>query len=340
VPPPARPSFPGPADVVAGGPGASRADVVAGGPAARVGVGEPVPFLAPRADAYGASRWEPDLPLRPRPAEGTRTFSSALLSGLGGEAVADAPPPGARGRAVVAARGWAARVAALRGDERTAMLAVGGVVGLVLLLLAGFVLVARLTGGPSTPAAAAAPSPTAAAAPTGAGQPTPTPTEEPTPTGSPLPPSSGAFVARHSNLCLAAPAGRTDPGAQLVQRGCGTDFGTAFLLVARDQPDTYALVNENSSRCADVYGASTDDAAPVVQWDCNGGPNQTFQLRPLTDATGAPTGYVQLVALHSGKCLDVTGLGTAEGTPIQQFACRDPASEAAAGNQSWRFAPG
>jgi hypothetical protein len=268
-----------------------------------------------------------------------------LLTGLGGsvEAPPAAPPPvfappptRFRDKVVAAIRRWAGRIAALRGDERTALLAVGAVVGLVLLLLAVLIVVVRLTGGDGAPAAAApaTPGPTAAA-------PTPTATAEPTPTESPLPPSAGSFAARHSGLCLAAPQGRTDSGAQLVQRTCGTDFGTGFLLVAKDQPDTYALVDAGTSRCADVYGASADNGAPVVQWDCNGGPNQTFQLRPVTDATGADTGYVQLVALHSGKCLDVVGLSRDENALIQQYDCRDPIAESdpAAGNQSWKFSP-
>jgi hypothetical protein len=76
-----------------------------------------------------------------------------------------------------------------------------------------------------------------------------------------------------------------------------------------------------------------------VQWDCNGGANETFQLRPLLDPSGANTGYVQIVAAHSGKCLDVTGGATTEGAPIQQWDCRDAATELdpSAGNQSWTF---
>ena len=67
--------------------------------------------------------------------------------------------------------------------------------------------------------------------------------------------------------------------------------------------------------------------------------DETFQLRPLADTTGADTGYVQIIALHSGKCLDVTAISAEENAPIQQYTCRDPAAEIdpAAGNQSWKF---
>ena len=51
-------------------------------------------------------------------------------------------------------------------------------------------------------------------------------------------------------------------------------------------------------------------------------------------------GYVQIVAEHSGKCLDVVGQSRDEGAPIQQFECRDEVTEAGYGNQSWKLTPG
>jgi hypothetical protein len=303
-----------------------------------------VPVGATRADLWPAA--PPYGPHPPDAEYSTGSFTQVLLTGLGGS---DEPPPPApapaqpgsptaRGRAVATTRRLAARVGALRGDEKTALLVVAGVVGVVLLLLALLVLVVRLaTGRGSDPAPAAAPPP-ATATPGASTEPTPTAT--PSPTGSPLPPSGGSFTSKRSGLCLGAPQGRSDAGAQLVQRACGTDFGTGFLLVGAAQPGLYELVNAGASRCADVLGASMDNGAPVVQWDCNGGPNETFQLRPLLDATGADSGYVQIVAAHSGKCLDVTGGATNEGAPVQQWDCQDPTlalDPAAGGNQSWRF---
>ncbi|MFE9139094.1 RICIN domain-containing protein [Streptomyces sp. NPDC007355] len=38
-------------------------------------------------------------------------------------------------------------------------------------------------------------------------------------------------------------------------------------------------------------------------------------LRPAAD------GYVNVVARHSGKCLDVSGLSTADGAEVFQYAC-------------------
>jgi hypothetical protein len=309
------------------------------------------PVGATRADLWpaAASGYGPRHPGGPDPVTGS--FTRVLLTGLGGSdeppppAPAAAPPgpPTARSRAVATTRRLAARVGALRGDEKTALLVVAGVVGLVLLLLALLVVVVRLaTGHGGNPAPSAVPPPAASAAPSGSTSAEPSPTATPSPTGSPLPPSGGSFTSKRSGLCLGAPQGRADAGAQLVQRACGTDFGTSFLLVGAAQPGLYELVNAGASRCADVLGASVDNGAPVVQWDCNGGPNETFQLRPVLDPAGADTGYVQIVASHSGKCLDVTGAATNDGAPVQQYDCHDAATEAdpnAGGNQSWRFSP-
>jgi endoglucanase len=73
-----------------------------------------------------------------------------------------------------------------------------------------------------------------------------------------------------------------------------------------------------------------------VQWVCHGGDNQVFELRELPGSDG----YVQIVAEHSGKCLDVAGQSRDEGAPIQQFECRDAVAEAGYGNQSWKLTPG
>lgn len=322
---------------------------------------EPAPLLfgapgGPAGLAFGApggaGGYGPPRPYRSadgRLDDSTGTFTRVLLTGLGGEAdhpaaAVPAPPHprpqpstaggrvlgAGRDRTVATTRRLGARLAALRGDERTAMLAVGAVVGVVLLALAILVVVVRFTGDRAEPAASRPGAPAVA---------TPTQSAGPTPTESPLPPTGGSFAARHSGFCLGAPAARTDSGAQLVQRACGVEGAAGFQLVAQaDRADAYALVDAGTSLCADVYGASVADGAPVVQWDCNGGPNQTFELRALPDSGG----YVQIIAAHSGKCLDVTGISRDEGAPIQQYGCRTPEAEAdaAAGNQSWRFSPG
>lgn len=76
----------------------------------------------------------------------------------------------------------------------------------------------------------------------------------------------------------------------------------------------YVMVNRNSGKALDVYGASTGDGARVTQWTRNDGANQQWQF---VDSGG---GFYRLKARHSGKVLDVAGASTVDGAGIQQWA--------------------
>ena len=54
-------------------------------------------------------------------------------------------------------------------------------------------------------------------------------------------------------------------------------------------PDHYVeIVSRNSGKCLDVYGASTDAAAPAIQYTPHNGANQQWTLRAV-QSTVAPT---------------------------------------------------
>ncbi|MCW3820526.1 RICIN domain-containing protein [Micromonospora sp. DR5-3] len=72
--------------------------------------------------------------------------------------------------------------------------------------------------------------------------------------------------------------------------------------------------------CLDVTGASTTAGTPVQVWDCNGMPNQQWNLNSNGTITSAQTGY----------CLDVNGGGTANGTNVIVWYCNGGA------NQQWK----
>ncbi|HEX6756082.1 MAG TPA: RICIN domain-containing protein [Mycobacteriales bacterium] len=282
----------------------------------------------------------------------TGTFTRTLLGVLGGDDEHPAPPPvrprvepaTATGRAAAAVerggvravegtRRLAGKVAGLRGDERTALVAVAGVLGVVLIGIVALLVVVRFSVGEPAPAPASAAAATRTATPAPSASPS---AASPSPTGSPLPPAGGEFAVRHSGYCLGVPANRVDDGAQLVQRPCGAGPDTGFhLLLKPGRTDAYSLVDARTGKCVDVLGANTGDGVPVVQWECTGGDNQTFELRPLPDGSG----WAQVVAGHSGKCLDVAGVSRDENAPIQQYECHDAASEAQTGNQSFKLTP-
>lgn len=76
----------------------------------------------------------------------------------------------------------------------------------------------------------------------------------------------------------------------------------------------YNIVNRNSGKCLDVFGASTTDGTKVVQWACNGGSSQQWQWVAIGS-------YYQLKARHSSKCLNVARSWLAEGEQLEQRAC-------------------
>lgn len=155
-----------------------------------------------------------------------------------------------------------------------------------------------------------------------------------------LPPSnttiSTVAVSENSGQCLDDTNLSTANGTQYQQWNCEGGYQQMLdLKPVSGKTDTYTVVNELSGKCLDVSGASTADDAAVVQYTCNGATNQQFTLNPVT-ALGNSHDY-QLVAVHSGKCVDVTGISTTPGAKIHQWTC-DPASALAnKKNQIWRL---
>jgi hypothetical protein len=155
-----------------------------------------------------------------------------------------------------------------------------------------------------------------------------------------LPPSDGGFqsvaVAQHSQQCLDDTDRSTTDGTQQQQFYCeGGDQQLWNFRPVSGVANTYTVVNQLSGKCLDVNGASTADGAPVIQWTCNGGTNQQFTLRKVTYSGNDPHDF-QLLARHSGKCVDVSGISTAARALIHQWTC-NPANQGSPLNQAWRL---
>lgn len=90
---------------------------------------------------------------------------------------------------------------------------------------------------------------------------------------------------------------KTVVGAQIVQRAHGQDARQQWSFVK--QGPFFKIINRQNGQALNVQGASTDDGAPIIQWDANvKGQNQRWTLEPH----GA---YFALKARHSGKVVDV-----------------------------------
>ena len=85
------------------------------------------------------------------------------------------------------------------------------------------------------------------------------------------------------------------------------------------------IKNEKLGKCLDVSGASIDNGANVIQWECHGKTNQKWTYDDSTKK--------RLTNVSSGKCLDVdTGGGTRRnGANVIQGGCHQEI------NQKWTF---
>ena len=71
---------------------------------------------------------------------------------------------------------------------------------------------------------------------------------------------------------------------------------------------------KHSGQCLDISGASRDNGASVIQWDCHRGSNQQWNLVAVGN-------HYQIVAKHSGRCLDVSGNSRRNGAQVIQWDC-------------------
>ncbi|WP_200301249.1 RICIN domain-containing protein [Streptomyces adelaidensis] len=147
---------------------------------------------------------------------------------------------------------------------------------------------------------------------------------------------SSTAVAQHSGLCLEDPAKSTANGTQYQQNTCGSSQEQIYdFHPVTGTTDTYTVVNHSSGKCLDISALSTANGAAVQQWTCHGGTNQRFKLAAVT-ALGNSHDY-QLVAAHSGKCVDVSNISTTPGALIHQWPCDAASALTTKKNQVWRL---
>lgn len=73
----------------------------------------------------------------------------------------------------------------------------------------------------------------------------------------------------------------------------------------------HPVTTRQQNKCLDVFRFDRSDLAPIVTWDCWGGPNQKWKMDDQQ----------RIVSDYDGKCLDVYAGGTSEGQPVVQYQC-------------------
>ncbi|MFL6446706.1 MAG: RICIN domain-containing protein [Bryobacteraceae bacterium] len=135
------------------------------------------------------------------------------------------------------------------------------------------------------------------------------------------------LVSKNSGKCLDVRDISTASGALLQQWAClaGDNQKFAFTPVQGG----YQITVKNSSLQINIDGGpgATQDGAPVIQSPYRGGSNEMWQITSDSD------GYYTIVALHSGKCVDVSDISKSDGAPVHQWTCWG------GDNQKWQLIP-
>ncbi|HEU5111103.1 MAG TPA: RICIN domain-containing protein [Micromonosporaceae bacterium] len=130
------------------------------------------------------------------------------------------------------------------------------------------------------------------------------------------------ILAAHSNKCVNVQGAVTTNSAAVIQYTCSTRTNDDWRAVAMGD-GTYQLVVTHSGKCLNVKGGVTTNNAAIIQYTCTAAgaatKNDRWRPRPVPG-----TQRFQLVAEHSGKCLNVDHAKTTDSAAILQYTCTTP----------------
>jgi cytochrome c peroxidase len=128
-------------------------------------------------------------------------------------------------------------------------------------------------------------------------------------------PKSSSYVMlkfEHSDKCMEVAGFSGSNGGNIQQWACNGGAQQQWLQVAAN--GGYRFINRLSGRCLDV--SNIGNGANIHQWGCHNADHQIFNW----------VGN-QLVAKHSGQCVNVAGGNTADGANVWQWPCQERALE-------------
>jgi hypothetical protein len=124
------------------------------------------------------------------------------------------------------------------------------------------------------------------------------------------------------------------PGALIVQWPAGGLIpGNDQWLPVQNSDGTWSFYNRNSQLALDDPAGSTAAGTQFEQWSPNNTANQKFTLISRTTGTGPVVGSGTVTSGITGKCLDLNGGNTTNGTAVQLYTCDNT------GAQDWTAYP-
>lgn len=150
-----------------------------------------------------------------------------------------------------------------------------------------------------------------------------------------VPESNGYYEIKntHSGRLLNISAASGKPGGLAVQWPAGsTAQGNDQWKPVRNSDGTWSFYNRNSQFALDDPAGSTTSGTQYEQWSPTDNSNQRFTLISRSTGTGPSGGTGPVRSGVAGKCLDLPGGNTANGTKAELWTCNGNS------NQSWSLA--
>lgn len=135
-------------------------------------------------------------------------------------------------------------------------------------------------------------------------------------------PGPRTFMSRYSGKCIDN-TGSKKKVVQAHQFKCYKNSpNQQFTLIDRGDRFSYGLKNVKSGLCLNVSGESKKNGGKIIQWSCSKSKNSTFWFNRIKK-NGKDTGWFEIRAEHSNKCIDIRGPSKKDRAKIQQWECKN-----------------
>ncbi|MER5964405.1 RICIN domain-containing protein [Streptomyces sp. NPDC002057] len=125
------------------------------------------------------------------------------------------------------------------------------------------------------------------------------------------------------NKCLAIYGQAAFNGAPAILWDCNGNPDQQWTFVSAGEG--YVRLANGNNGCVDIPNSTREWGVQAIQWICHSGHNQQWRVENL------PNSSFRLRNRVSGLCLDASGFGGGNGTPLIQWECNG------GNNQRWAY---